>query len=179
MAIGSTDIAQVPRRPYFNMRRIFASESRYLNDLARLINNGTLTDTLSGVSVYLADLKYFPLNSEIFKYPNVLQVSETVLGILNAATTLGIPCTDDRDGSPLNIASNVTQTVNRGFYMGKFRYDLYKNGDFTDFEPYSHVLIYLPFFGYVELSIKDIYDKVLLFRLCIDFWCIASPGSGS
>lgn len=77
--------------------------------------------------------------------------------------------TDNVDVTHWNdiLVSGINNYISNGFYMGYFYYG--GNDVFTDFEPYTICQIYLPYFGYVEIPIKDVYKKFITFRLKVDF----------
>lgn len=60
------------------------------------------------------------------------------------------------------------QDLNMGFTLGEYKH--IPNGDFTDFEPYTQIEVYLPYYGQVSLKVADIYNKYVQFRLFIDFY---------
>lgn len=55
-----------------------------------------------------------------------------------------------------------------GYYLGEYYYRGHYN-DFRDFEPYTTLQIYLPFYGYVDVPIADVMNKYIEFRLNVDF----------
>lgn len=58
--------------------------------------------------------------------------------------------------------------LNMGFTLGEYKH--IPIGDFTDFEPYTQIEVYLPYYGQVSLKVADIYNKYVQFRLFIDFY---------
>lgn len=55
-----------------------------------------------------------------------------------------------------------------GYTLGEYHYKPYYN-DFRDYEPYTVCNIYLPYYGYITLPIKEIINKYIQFRLNVDF----------
>lgn len=54
-----------------------------------------------------------------------------------------------------------------GFYLGEYHY---LNADtFADYEPYTTLEIFLPFYGLAQLKVADVANKYIQFRLYIDF----------
>lgn len=55
-----------------------------------------------------------------------------------------------------------------GYTLGEYFYKAGHN-DYRDYEPYTTLQIYLPFYGYVDVPIADVINKYIQFRLNIDF----------
>ena len=55
-----------------------------------------------------------------------------------------------------------------GYTLGEYHY-LPKFNDFRDYEPYTQLQIYLPFYGFTEVPIADVMNKYIQFRLSVDF----------
>lgn len=68
-----------------------------------------------------------------------------------------------------NIKIYVPLTWHEGSYsLGEYQY-LPKYNDFRDYEPYTKLSIYLPYYGEIELPILEVMNKYIQFRLNIDF----------
>lgn len=57
---------------------------------------------------------------------------------------------------------------NFGYTLGEYHY-VGKYGDFRDYEPYTQLQIYLPYYGFIDLNIADVINKYIQFRLNVDF----------
>lgn len=55
-----------------------------------------------------------------------------------------------------------------GYTLGQYHYTA-KYNDFRDYEPYTELQIYLPFYGLTSVPIKDVLGKYIQFRLSVDF----------
>lgn len=55
-----------------------------------------------------------------------------------------------------------------GYTLGEFYYP-YKYNDFRDYEPYTQLQIYLPFYGFIDVPVADVIGKYIQFRLNVDF----------
>lgn len=55
-----------------------------------------------------------------------------------------------------------------GYSLGEYYYSR-KHNDYRDYEPYTTVSLYLPYYGYTDLPTKEILNMYLQFRLYIDF----------
>lgn len=55
-----------------------------------------------------------------------------------------------------------------GYTLGEYYYTA-RYGDYRDYEPYTTLQIYLPFYGYVDVPIADVIGKYIQFRLNVDF----------
>lgn len=82
-----------------------------------------------------------------------------------------------KDMNPYELVINTTNTgvssyqINArdfgSYFVGQFYYTSIYN-DFRDFEPYTTAQLYLPFYGFVDLKIADIYEKYVQIRLQVD-----------
>lgn len=54
-----------------------------------------------------------------------------------------------------------------GFYMGQ--YYVTSASSFMDFEPYTKLEVFLPYYGFVPVKIADVSGKYMQFRLYVDF----------
>ena len=127
------------------------------DNLHRQLQGGAFSGTTWGVADAVNNIKYINLNQAIFNFYDRMYIEKiTVLGELGKGYLTGV-----------DAASNVS-SLTKGFYMGEYFYSGLHD-DFTDYEPYTIVRVYLPYVGYVELSVKDIYNRYIFFRLVIDF----------
>lgn len=54
------------------------------------------------------------------------------------------------------------------YYLGQYKVNPVNN-DFTDYNGYSSLTLYLPFVGFVDIDINECYNKWLQFRFIIDY----------
>lgn len=132
------------------------------SNLAEDILLGEFGNILQGIEDYINSIMYFPLDRFLFRdFENkCLAITDDIFKVATYTKKFD-------DISAEILASN--HPFFKGFYMGKYDFNQLINNDFTDYEPYTRILIYLPYFGYAELSVKDVYKKFVYFRLCIDF----------
>lgn len=62
---------------------------------------------------------------------------------------------------------NVPTYLDFGYTVGQYRFNRHYN-DFRDFEPYTTCEIYLPYYGYANIKLADVYNKYLNILLNID-----------
>lgn len=90
------------------------------------------------------------------------------------------PFNVNRDGIRKNLYVGLTEIENVGCYtlsdkhlfgynMGEYFYkpDAF---DYTDFEPYTTLQIYLPYYGFVDIPIAQVYRQYIQFRLYVDYF---------
>ena len=70
----------------------------------------------------------------------------------------------------IDCVAMISQTdyYEHGFTLGQYYYSATYN-DFRDFEPYTQLEVYLPYYGFVEVKIADVIGKYIQFRLFVDF----------
>lgn len=99
--------------------------------------------------------------SNLLFFPIQLQIGELNKELTLNAQNTGVKC------QPLNIL------LNYGFNLGEYKYDRSKMfNDFRDFNPYTIIEVWLPFYGKVtlnpqQLAFKDI--TYIEFRLIVDY----------
>lgn len=73
-------------------------------------------------------------------------------------------------GVKTNSTSRGSIPINAtfGYTLGEYLFSAINN-DFTDYEPYTTLQIYLPYYGFVDVNISDVLNKYIQFRLNIDF----------
>lgn len=95
--------------------------------------------------------------SSLIYYPMKLIREGQQAGTLNVCgVSTDVPCY----GSHPNLQF--------GFTLGEKYYTSFFN-DFRDFEPYTTLQVYLPFYGYATIPIKEVIGKYIQFRLFIDW----------
>lgn len=71
-----------------------------------------------------------------------------------------------------NIPTYSTANIDSmGYYLGQYHfrpYDFLKPS-YIDYEPYTQLKIYLPYYGWVDIPINDVLNKYIQFRLMVDF----------
>ena len=72
-------------------------------------------------------------------------------------------------GTDLNVGCYLMDTRHdQGYSLGQYHYEGTYN-DFRDYEPYSSLEIYLPFYGIVSVPIADVINKYIQILLNVDF----------
>lgn len=118
------------------------------NSLLNLAVNPPLTHVIFGdYTKWCSSLMFFPIN--------VTQNSTMGKLTVGGATT-------DVDCCNMNVYHDF------GYTLGQFKHNPYY-ADFRDYEPYTQIQIYLPFYGYIDVPIADIFDEYIQFRLKVDF----------
>lgn len=117
---------------------------------------GTFGTSISPITEKISEISYFNLRQNLFDFDYDMWVQESIGVTVGHSKVEGVKTNSSYDG------------ITDGFYMGKYKHTP-KNNDFTDFEPYSIFKVYLPYYGYTEIPIKEIYNKYIFFRLVIDF----------
>lgn len=102
---------------------------------------------LGDYTKWVSGLIFFPI--DVVDYNNI--------GYIKAGTVIL-----DVTASELNMYETYGYTMGEYFYEPKY-------GDFRDYEPYSTLEIYLPFYGIVDVPIIDVINKYIQFRLYVDF----------
>lgn len=98
---------------------------------------------------WCSSIVYFPISYETFMDQNT-------------NNTLKI-------GKSLYSKGNVISSPNNSvFGMGQYKHKP-KYNNFLDFEPYTKIEIYLPYYGFVNIKIADIYNKYIYFNLAVDY----------
>lgn len=93
------------------------------------------------------------------------------------ANFMFVPFDITKDGTFSHLKVNAVQTDigcydisgkhQSGYTLGEYYYEgIY--GDFRDYEPYSHLKIYLPYYGFVEIPIAEVMNRYIQFRLKMD-----------
>lgn len=121
------------------------------NDLGNVINSITLASVLYG--------DWTEFTSSFMFYPIIIDVDRTAT---NHFVTSGVEFK--------NIATKglMTSYASLGaFTLGEYFYPSAKS--FLDFEPYTKLEIYLPYYGFTQLKIADVQGKYIQFRLNIDW----------
>lgn len=139
-----------PQRTNLMNSIVFLSLAQ-LNALADDAREGTLVDAFQKEwSEWTNSLIYFPFSSPISK--------------AGVPKLLSIGLNDNVGNGCYEIPEPI---YGRGFTLGEWKHT--PVGNFTDFEPYTNIQAYLPFYGYISLKVADIYNKYVQFRLSVDF----------
>lgn len=126
--------------------------------------NPPLTQVFLGdFSKWCSSLMLYPIARPIFD-------SETS-GYLRVSNTIFKPNTFSEHLFGIDDTIYARDTIiplSLGFTLGEYHYTR-KYNDYRDFEPYTTVSVYLPYYGFVDISTKEIIDKYVQFRLYVDF----------
>lgn len=87
---------------------------------------------------------------------------ETFMGQISPENTLKIGKSTYGKGFVISSPNNSV------FGMGKYKHTP-KYNSFLDFEPYTKIEVYLPYYGYANLKVADIYNKYIYFNLAVDY----------
>lgn len=118
------------------------------NSLIDLVVTPPLTHIIWGdYTKWCSSLMYFPINV-------TKGATKRYLTVGGADTD--IPCYD------MSINHDF------GYTLGEFHYTGYYN-DFRDYEPYTTIQVYLPFYGFVDIPIAEVMGEYIQFRLKVDF----------
>lgn len=138
---------------YNAMKRVYTLDS---NGVTKLAIKATAPDAASLIfgdyTKWCSNLLFFPVN--FLRYPAFS--SNLSLGGIST----DIPVTlMERDNGYLN-----------GYDIGEIFYDHQRdtNDRFAEYEPYTSVQLYLPYYGYASLKVADILGKYIQIKLDID-----------
>lgn len=70
-------------------------------------------------------------------------------------------------GGHLSSAGARYPNIDNYYYLGEYYYKVL-NPTFKDFTGYTEIKVYLPFYGYVDISPNDVINKYIQFRLKVD-----------
>lgn len=119
------------------------------NSLATSTYNVSLSSLLFGdYSKWCSSLMYYPMQ---LKDPECTVYKLTGGGVEYDCDNLGL----------LDVNTEF------GFYMGQ--YYVMSATSFMDFEPYTKLEVFLPYYGFVPVKIADVAGKYMQFRLYVDF----------
>ena len=132
-----------------------------VNKLGEAMTTPSFSEIVLGdYTKWCSSLVYFPIN--------FVNVEESRLGTTLTQYYLNV------GGVQVGNANNRVHCyippslLEFGFTLGEYLYTG-KYGDFRDFEPYTTLQIYLPFYGFVDVNIADVIGKYIQFRLSIDY----------
>ena len=91
------------------------------------------------------------------------------IGLMDSTYKLSVMGVSSNDITCKGIIPNLDTL---GYTLGEFFYD--RAQSFLDYEPYTKVQIWLPFYGFVDVKVADIEGKWVQIRLYVDY----SSGSG-
>lgn len=129
-----------------------------VTDLAKLADSIVYTNAVSlffgSVDKWLASITYYPFRAYAVD--------------MNNSYTLAFPRSTFGDGYvgtdiPVEL---VNSYITYGLYLGEAF--IAPKGDFTDYEPYTQIKVYLPFYGYIDVPAVDVMSKYLQFRMTVD-----------
>lgn len=138
--------APVGSETYFN--RHISILSADMSKLVELILKPPVSDVIFG--------DYTKWVSSAMFYPFMTNIGSTEKYLQYGATTTNVPCYEMN----VNYAG--------GFSLGEYHYTPTYN-DFRDYEPYTQLEVYLPFYGFANIKIADVIGKYIQFRLFVDF----------
>lgn len=151
-------------------RRLFLSHIS-VRLLAADISAGTYDELFFGeYSDYFSNILIFPYSLNLFpqdEYAQKLRVGDNVIAW--------------QENVPVMTPSNLHDY---GYFMGQIKfvdittgtiptqqYDYIElNRGFLALEPYTNIEIYLPYYGSVSISAKDVYNRWAQFRLKVDYF---------
>ena len=149
----------VGRESSLNSKALFTATG--CNELALAMLTPSFSEIVLGeYTKWCSSLVYYPIN--------FINVQETQSGSTMTQYYLNI------GGVQVGNAGNRVHcyqppiNLTFGFTLGEYLYTG-KYGDFRDFEPYTTLQIYLPFYGFVDVNIADVIGKYIQFRLSIDY----------
>lgn len=129
------------------MNKKFALTHLGVNDLATFSTKVTVEGLIFGdYTQWCSSLVWFPID-----YTKDMTPQELVVNITNTGV----------ESYPINARDFGS------YFVGQFYYSSVYN-DFRDFEPYTTAQLYLPFYGFVDLKIADVYEKCIQVRLQVD-----------
>ena len=121
------------------------------NSLGNVVNSITLASVLYG--------DWTEFMSSFMYYPIIIDADRTVP---NHFVTSGI------EFKNVSTKGLMTTYASLGaFTLGEYYYPVATT--FLDFEPYTKLEIYLPYYGFTQLKIADVQGKYIQFRLNIDW----------
>lgn len=138
--------APVGAETYFN--RHLSILQADMAKLVELILKPPVSDVIFG--------DYTKWVSSAMFYPFMTNTGSTEKYLQYGATTTDVPCYE----MSVNYAN--------GFSLGEYHYTATYN-DFRDYEPYTQLEVYLPFYGFATIKIADVIGKYIQFRLFVDF----------
>ena len=149
----------VGRESSLNSKALFTATG--CNELALAMLTPSFSEIVLGeYTKWCSSLVYYPIN--------FVNVEETQSG--STMTQYYLNVGGVQVGNAGNRVHCYQPPINMtfGFTLGEYLYTG-KYGDFRDFEPYTTLQIYLPFYGFVDVNIADVIGKYIQFRLSIDY----------
>ena len=138
---------------YNAMKRLYALDS---NGVSKLAVKATAPDAASVIygdyTKWCSNLLFYPLDFKRFPAFSA--------NLLLGAVPTDIPVTlMERDNGYLN-----------GYDIGEIFYDYQRSVDdrFAEYEPFTSVQLYLPYYGYASLKVADILGKYIQIKLDVD-----------
>ena len=154
-----TQIRQVPDSFINRTYKILPSDITLINFVKFLFNEPGITAELvfGDYADYIQSFLYFPFD---IPYDNSDEYTDLQVGYF--PTVLGGD-TYTYIKTDIKVISIAKETLFMGQWFCPY------GTDFFHYEPYSHITAMLPFYGQVELPIKDIARKYVQFRLSVDY----------
>lgn len=140
---------------YNRMKDFFALDSAGVSKLAIRASNPDAASLIYGdYTKWCSNLLFYPIN--LLRYPAFS--SMLMLGTVPVATDIPVTAME-RDNGYVN-----------GYDIGEIFYDYTLSEDlrFAEYEPYTTVQLYLPYYGFASLKIADILGKYIQIKLDID-----------
>ena len=130
----------------------YALDYTWVRDLVELAMNPPVTTYILGdYTKWCSSLTFYPFD----------------FGGLSAGTpATGIRYLDIA-GTKTNVRCDIVKYKD-GMYLGE--YYVKDNNSFTDYEPYTLLDVYLPYFGFINIPIKEVIGKYIQFNLIVDFY---------
>ena len=139
----------IPNTTKFNGQVIFSNTDIY--DLISITDEPSLNDLFFG--------DYTKWASSLISYPIDLTYAKPKGKFQFHKTTTEADCYS-------------TANIDRlGYYLGQFHFQSndFLKPSYTDYEPYTQLKIYLPYYGWIDVPIIDVLNKYIQFRLVVDY----------
>ena len=138
----------ISKHYYTTMLTTLVMKERAVSDMATELVKPSISEIFLGdIDQWISNILFCPFN---------LIYGDSKALYVGGQTFNNIDCYD------------IPARINAGLDLGEFKYNR-KYNDFRDFEPYTKLQIYLPFYHYVDIPISEVIDKYIQFRLFVDF----------